>query len=134
MLMEKTEAQNKFFSEDKQYYSIGEASNIVGVKQFVLRFWETEFPSVKPVKSRANRRLYRRTDIEKLLQIKHLLYEEKYTIPGAKKKLAEDAHSNQMDLTFLKRRPEELLTDIRKELIETLTILDEKKPENSTPQ
>jgi len=127
MLMEKTEAQNKFFSEDKQYYSIGEVSKIVDVKQFVLRFWETEFPSVKPVKSRANRRLYRRSDIEKLLQIKHLLYEEKYTIPGAKKKLAEEANSNQMDLTFLKRSSSELIAELRKELLETLAVLDYKK-------
>src|SRR5260221_14416341 len=72
---------------DKQYFKIGEVAKIVGVKPSVLRFWETEFKTLKPEKSRSNQRLYARRHVEKLLQIKELLYDRKYTIAGAKKRL-----------------------------------------------
>jgi DNA-binding transcriptional MerR regulator len=96
--MSSRDARERFLTEEKLYYSIGEASEIVGVKQFVLRYWETEFPSVKPVKSRSNRRLYRREDVERLLKIEQLLHEEKYTIDGARKQLEEHAHPGQLGL------------------------------------
>lgn len=72
---------------DKLYFKIGEVAKITGVKAYVLRYWESEFRLIRPAKSRAGQRLYQRKDIEVLLQIRRLLYDEKYTIPGAKKQL-----------------------------------------------
>ena len=72
---------------NKLYFRIGEVAKIVGVKPYVLRYWETEFPSIKPGKTTSRHRLYRRRDVELLLAIKHLLYEERFTIAGAKKQL-----------------------------------------------
>lgn len=72
---------------DKQYFKIGEVSRISGVKAHVLRYWETEFPSLRPQKTRSNQRIYRKRDVELLLQIKGLLYDEGFTIAGARKKL-----------------------------------------------
>lgn len=74
---------------DKLYFRIGEVAKIVGVKPYVLRYWETEFAVLKPGKTPSRHRLYRRRDVETLLEIKHLLYEEGFTIAGAKKKLRE---------------------------------------------
>jgi DNA-binding transcriptional MerR regulator len=72
---------------DKLYYKIGEVAGIVGVKPYVLRYWETEFSVLKPTKTRAKHRLYRRRDVETLLEIKRLLHQERFTIEGAKKRL-----------------------------------------------
>jgi DNA-binding transcriptional MerR regulator len=74
---------------DKLYFKIGEVGDIVGVKQHVLRYWESEFPSIRPQKSRTNQRLYRRKDVEAVIAIKHLLYDRKFTIEGAKKYMKE---------------------------------------------
>ena len=72
---------------DKRYFRIGEVSAITGVEPYVLRYWETEFPKIKPARSRSGQRLYKKRDIEILLQVKELLYQRKYTIAGAKKYL-----------------------------------------------
>jgi DNA-binding transcriptional MerR regulator len=72
---------------NKLYFRIGEVAKIVGVKPYVLRYWETEFPILKPGKTPSRHRLYRRRDVETLLDIKRLLYEEGFTIAGAKKRL-----------------------------------------------
>lgn len=72
---------------DKLYFKIGEVAEIVGVAAHVLRYWETEFAIVNPQKSRSQQRVYRRKDVENLLRIKHLLYERKFTIAGAKQEL-----------------------------------------------
>ncbi|MGH9720098.1 MAG: MerR family transcriptional regulator [Bryobacteraceae bacterium] len=69
---------------DKLYFRIGEASALIGVEPYVLRYWETEFPSLAPKKSDSGQRMYRRKDVELLLRIKHLLYERRYTIEGAR--------------------------------------------------
>jgi DNA-binding transcriptional MerR regulator len=74
---------------DKPYFKIGEAAALIGVKPSVLRFWETEFRSLKPEKTRSNQRLYTRKAIERLLKIRELLYDRGYTIAGAKKALRE---------------------------------------------
>ena len=73
----------------KTYYSISEVCKLTGLEPHVLRYWESEFHQLKPKKNRAGNRAYRERDIELIEFIKHLLYEEQYTIPGAKKKLAE---------------------------------------------
>ena len=72
---------------DKIYFKIGEVAEIVGVKSHVLRYWEAEFKSLKPVKSRSNQRLYRREDIEQALLIKSLLYQQGFTLSGARQQL-----------------------------------------------
>jgi DNA-binding transcriptional MerR regulator len=72
---------------DKIYFKIGEVSRILSLESHVLRYWETEFPSVKPVKSKSGQRLYRRSDIEVLSLIRDLLYGQKFTIEGARKHL-----------------------------------------------
>lgn len=69
---------------NKMYFRIGEVAEIIGVKPYVLRYWETEFPDIKPSKSKSDQRLYKRRDVETLVMIKHLLYDEKFTISGAR--------------------------------------------------
>ena len=79
---------------NKLYFRIGEVAKIVGVKPYVLRYWETEFPILKPGKTPSRHRLYRRRDVETLLDIKRLLYEEGFTIAGAKKRLKDGQRSS----------------------------------------
>ena len=74
---------------DKPFYRIGEVSKLTATKQFVLRYWETEFPTLQPVKSPKGHRLYRREDIELVFLIKQLLYEQGFTIAGARRHLSE---------------------------------------------
>jgi len=74
---------------DRLYFKIGEAARLCAVKPYVLRYWETEFSIVRPGKTRARHRLYRRKDVETLLEIRRLLYAERYTIEGAKRRLRE---------------------------------------------
>jgi DNA-binding transcriptional MerR regulator len=73
---------------EKLFFKIGEVCELAGVQAHVLRYWETEFPTLAPQKNRAGQRTYRRRDVEMALRIKELLYDEQYTIAGAKKKLA----------------------------------------------
>ena len=72
---------------DKFYFKVGEVSSIVGVPAYVLRFWESEFKKISPKRTSSGQRLYRKKDVELILWIKHLLYEKKFTIEGAKQKL-----------------------------------------------
>jgi len=74
---------------EKSLFRIGEVSRLTATKAFVLRYWESEFPTLQPVKSPSGHRLYRREDIETVFEIKRLLYEEGFTIAGARKHLAE---------------------------------------------
>jgi len=74
------------FLPDKLFFKIGEVSNLVGVEPYVLRYWETEFPFLRPRKSKSGQRIYIRKDVELLLDIKRLLYQERYTIEGVRKK------------------------------------------------
>ncbi|RTZ94315.1 MAG: MerR family transcriptional regulator [Deltaproteobacteria bacterium] len=114
---------------DRLYYKIGEVSQIVGVKPHVLRYWETEFPMIKPYKKDSKQRLYRKRDLRLLLMIKKLLYEEMYTIAGAKqvlKKLKEQdtgAKDRQLYFKFYQENYKAQLRDIKKELLEIKKIL-----------
>lgn len=74
---------------DKNYFRIGEVSKILGVEPYVVRYWESEFKTVRPVRTRSDQRLYRKKDVEQLLTIKNLLYGEMFTIAGARKKLTD---------------------------------------------
>lgn len=72
---------------DKPYFKIGEVSRLTALKDHVLRYWESEFPQVRPEKTRSGQRLYRRQDVELLIAIKRMLHEEGYTIAGARRRL-----------------------------------------------
>jgi len=84
---------------DKLYFRIGEVSRLTGVKPSVLRFWESEFPQLHPKKSGSNQRLYRRKDIETILEIKRLLWEKRFTIQGARAALAEQRQARREQRT-----------------------------------
>jgi DNA-binding transcriptional MerR regulator len=73
--------------DDKRYFRIGEVSRIVGVEPYVLRYWESEFPQIRPNRANTNQRTYQKKDLEVIMEIKRLLYEEKLTIEGARQKL-----------------------------------------------
>jgi len=119
---------------DKLYFRIGEVSRLAGIKPYVLRFWETEFPSLGPKKSGKGHRLYRRKDVELVLEIKRLLYEKRFTIEGARKFLdtrtresvprAGDPAPKKGGQGDLFRDPAPLLSQIRKELTDILELLD----------
>jgi DNA-binding transcriptional MerR regulator len=79
---------------DKSYFRIGEVAKLTGIEAYVLRYWETEFKELAPPKSKSDQRMYRRRDVETVLTIKHLLYEERYTIEGARQRLAEMARES----------------------------------------
>jgi DNA-binding transcriptional MerR regulator len=74
---------------DKPYFKIGEVAQLAGVEPYVLRYWESEFKIIRPEKTRTNQRMYRRRDVEAVLQIKQLLYDQGYRIDGAKRRLRE---------------------------------------------
>ena len=79
---------------DKLYYKIGEVAKFTGIKTHVLRYWETEFKAIRPNKSRSNQRLYRKQDVDLILHLKDLLYNQGFTIAGARKKLREKPSKN----------------------------------------
>jgi DNA-binding transcriptional MerR regulator len=79
---------------DKLFFKIGEVCDLVGVQAHVLRYWESEFPTLQPQKNRAGQRTYRRKDVEMALRIKELLYDEGFTIAGAKRKLASEGRGS----------------------------------------
>ena len=102
--------------EGKRYFRIGEASRIIGVEPYVLRFWESEFPQLKPQRADSKQRTYQKKDLETLFEIKRLLYEEKMTIEGAKRRLRQKKD----DKPSLSNQS---LKSIREELREILEIL-----------
>ena len=105
---------------DKMFYRIGEVGRITDVKPYVLRYWESEFKLLRPIKNKAGQRIYRRRDIETILDIKSLLYKKKYTIAGAKKKLSDEAQARgaqQMEFGFPSSRAKEAMMKIREELV-----------------
>jgi DNA-binding transcriptional MerR regulator len=109
---------------DKLYFRIGEVSRLCKLPAYVLRFWETEFPQLKPNKGSTGQRMYRRADVENVLRIKRLLYEEGFTIPGARAQLREDrkAEKHQNALPFPEHKKVEL-APIRQGLEEILKLL-----------
>jgi DNA-binding transcriptional MerR regulator len=108
---------------DKFYFKIGEVSRILNVKPYVLRFWETEF-RLSPAKNRSQHRVYRRQDVETLLEIKRLLYEERFTIEGARSKLKDLARErHQMKLQLAENPYRAELRQLKKELSRIKAIL-----------
>jgi DNA-binding transcriptional MerR regulator len=116
---------------DKLYFRIGEVSRLAGIKPYVLRFWETEFSSLGPKKSGKGHRLYRRKDVELVLEIKRLLYDKRYTIEGARKYLDSRTREISTKSSEKQSRPQPVLFGdsgpaleaIRKELTEILQLL-----------
>jgi DNA-binding transcriptional MerR regulator len=112
---------------DKLFFRIGEVSQLVGVEPYVLRYWETEFPGLSPKKSNTGQRMFRRRDVEMLLNIKQLLYEKKFTIEGARKALKAEKAVEAIPPAAI--RQEELfpavdpLPGIRRELVAILKLL-----------
>jgi len=103
---------------DKLYFKIGEVSQVTGVEPYVLRYWESEFRIVSPERSRSKQRLYTRKDVELILEIKRLLYHERYTIEGAKKRLMgkEKAPVQQLSMGFHEENYRQALLGMREEL------------------
>ncbi len=102
---------------DKLYFKIGEVSKITGIEPYILRYWESEFKLVKPYRTKSNQRLYRKKDLETILTIKKMLYEQKFTIAGAKKKLKEHVvPEQQLSLNFSQQQYMNALREIRDEL------------------
>lgn len=101
----------------KRYFTIGEVSELCGVKPHVLRYWEQEFPQLKPVKRRGNRRYYQRHDVIMIRQIRSLLYEQGFTIGGARQRLSGEQAKE--DLT----QSQQIVRQVRMELEELLQLL-----------
>jgi DNA-binding transcriptional MerR regulator len=103
---------------DKIYFKIGEVSEIVGVEPYVLRYWETEFDVLRPSKALSRHRLYKKKDVEMLLDIKRLLYSEGFTIEGARKKLKETKkeEKTQLKLPLADQKYRSALSKIKKDL------------------
>lgn len=98
---------------EKAYFRIGEVSKILSVEPYVIRYWETEFKTVKPVRTKTAQRLYRKKDVEELLTIRDLLYQQRFTINGAKKQLMKMRSDEELALTA---GDEEKLVLIKREL------------------
>ncbi len=118
----KIQDREQLVSSNRLYYRIGEVSRITGLKPHVLRYWESEFKVIKPYKAGSLQRLYRKKDLDVIQKIKRLLYEEGFTIAGAKKKIRdlEREENLQMKLRLVGHRPDrrdhDLLDAIREEL------------------
>jgi DNA-binding transcriptional MerR regulator len=114
---------------DKLYFRIGEVSRLCRLPAYVLRFWETEFPQLKPVKSSTGQRMYRQRDVENVLHIKKLLYDEGFTIAGARQQLKDEAKptKRQSGLPFPKQSSADGLKKVRQGLQEILGILSTRR-------
>jgi DNA-binding transcriptional MerR regulator len=124
-----TESARPLPFPDKLFYKIGEVSRIVGVEPYVLRYWETEFAFLKPRKNKSGQRVYVKKDVELLLNIKKLLYQERYTIEGVRKRLGisapvaeakseqelqkKDSHQQNRAIEHVKKRLREILNQLQ---------------------
>ncbi|MBA4371306.1 MAG: MerR family transcriptional regulator [Thermodesulfovibrio sp.] len=115
---------------DKLFYKIGEVSRITGIESYVLRYWETEFPFLKPRKNKSGQRVYTKKELELILQVKKMLYQERYTIEGVRKRFGEGAaktvevrtipeskpkisRSQQDAIGFIRKKLQDILNQIR---------------------
>ena len=114
---------------NKIFYRVGEVSQLVGVESYVLRYWEKMFPQLKPEKDESGQRVYTKSDIDMVMRIKHLLYEERYTIDGARKKLREGSKAESRSKSKAKNSEETqelftILRDVRSTLQDALAVLE----------
>jgi DNA-binding transcriptional MerR regulator len=119
---------DEIFIPDKLYFRIGEVATLCRLPAYVLRFWESEFTQLKPVKSSTGQRMYRRRDVESVLRIKQLLYEQGFTIVGARQQLRSEtkADKGQAAIPFPAQSPQEI-QHIRQGLREILNLLSARK-------
>jgi len=112
---------------DKPFFKIGEAAGLCAVKPYVLRYWETEFRSLRPQKTRSQQRLYRRRDIELLLKIRELLYKQRFTIEGARARLRELGHDETLRAAPPPPPPidREALKKIKQGLLDLIRIVED---------
>lgn len=124
---------------DKLYFKIGEVADLIGVKPYVLRYWETEFPEIAPGKSKSKQRLYKRKEVELIFKIKTLLYDQKFTIEGARQQLKEQGKrgskknnesqkgSQQIALPLTGENPKlrQMLKGLKKKLQELSKLIEE---------
>ena len=120
---------------DRIYNKIGDVAEIVGVKPYVLRYWETEFTAIAPSKTETGQRVYTKSDIETVLLIKRLLYTEKYSIEGAKIRLKElrqkgELAQHKKHRFILDERRVELLATVKNELRDMVRLMDERLTSN----
>jgi len=113
---------------DKLYFRIGEVSRLCGLPSYVLRFWETEFPQLKPSKGSTGQRMYRRVDVENVLRVKKLLYDQGFTIAGARQQLRAEVKRKQNDLPFIPPASRTELRQVRQGLREILGLLGGRRP------
>jgi DNA-binding transcriptional MerR regulator len=106
---------------DKLYFKIGEVGKIVGVDPHVLRYWESEFKMIRPQRATSRQRLYRRQDIENLIRVRELLYDQGFTIAGARQALKEEKKTG---VRTVDETPEKLLSSLKKELIDLKKLLN----------
>lgn len=107
----------------KEYYSIGEVCDLVGLKPHVLRYWESQFPALKPSKNRAGNRVYQRKEIRLVILVKRLLYEEKYTIEGARQKVEELRRGGDVEEAAQRSLDRATVDEVRAELREIVDLL-----------
>jgi len=118
----------------KAYYSIGEVCDITGLKPHVLRYWESQFEVLSPIKNRAGNRVYRPKDIELVLLVRNLLYEEKYTIEGARQRLLEMRQAGELAEERQMVLDPEFLSSMKEELLSLREILTPSAPTEPAAQ
>jgi len=118
----------EIYIPDKLYFRIGEVATLCRLPAYVLRFWESEFPQLKPVKSSTGQRMYRKRDVESVLRIKQLLYEQGFTISGARQQLRSEIKSDKTQATIpFPARSAAELQHIRQGLREILSLLSTRR-------
>ena len=113
---------------DKHYFKIGEVKKITGIEPHVLRYWESEFKIIRPQRASSKQRLYRRVDVENILTIKKLLYEDGYTVPGARKLLTEkkDTKKNNPEPKIPRTKTRSMLAELKNDLKQLQEMLEKK--------
>ncbi len=120
--------QDEIFIPDKLYFRIGEVATLCRLPAYVLRFWESEFPQLKPVKSSTGQRMYRRRDVESVLRIKQLLYEQGFTIVGARQQLRSETKNDKGQAAIpFPTQPSQEIQHIRQGLKEILNLLSTRR-------
>ena len=114
-------AQSRRSFPDKLFYKIGEVSRIAGVEPYVLRYWESEFSFLRPRKNKSGQRVYTRKDLDLVLRIRKLLYEDRYSIEGVRKKLGENEPPRQSQNLAVQSSSKEVIEKVKKRLREILS-------------
>lgn len=112
----------------KEYYSIGEVCDLTGLKPHVLRYWESQFPVLSPSKNRSGNRVYLRREIELIFLVKELLYQEKYTIEGARRKLNQLRRGGELSAAATQAVDRDLIAELRRDLRRVLDLLTPEAP------